>query len=774
MFNKYIKGQILNIPYLSNIYNLSEQEFIVDNIFEGGMGSCFQIRNTISNDIFALKMIHSDIYKDNLALEKYIFEIKTWLTLSSCNGVVEAICLLRLDEIPCVISRWMKNGNLRNILNIKEKSVFYKNIDRIISTLNLIIKKYNIIHRDLKPENILLDINNKAFITDWGIAKVVNDKNKLNNLLNSSNKISKEEVGRFSGSVYYASPEQIMGEDTIDHRSDIYSLGCIMYEWETGNVPFVGTTVQEILTKHIREAPRPFVGLFKSSNFKAENIIMKCLEKNPNNRYQTYDSLLNDIRNIGIKNKYYINDEIKELAKMPVVGNEQIKELLNDNSIKKEFSNDKRMFLVKGNEVDGFLIEADYLISIGENQKAIDIYRRIFISDLFKETPESFFVQNICINYSLAYSKLCNIEKAIEILRTIDFASIKPAEYFLNLSLYYLQLSMFDIAETFSRDGLKQFPNDQDIIGNLTIALTHQKKYEEALTFSKRRLALSKNVHSLMELSDIYYSLAEDNKNKDFPFAFEKYKKSYFILLEAKSLNPRFSDVRYKLADVLFKLRKYSASSNEILELNKLNNTSNYLELFYMARNLLWTASFDSCLEFICKHNKEIDVANKKNESLLQGFIMLNRVKAQCLIDNPPRSEDGRMIFIVKEADIFLSDIVKDTKHRLPSDFEYLSKITLWGRGIEESIKILLDGIKAFPNAWKLYNILAERYLNIDFDISLENAEKALKIAPWRENIYYVLSEIYKMKNDKDKFQRYFDKAREIKEVKSRLYNSLE
>ena len=107
------------------------------------------------------------------------------------------------------------------------------------------------------------------------------------------------QTGQFIGTVHYSSPEQILGKREIDHRADIYSLGCIMFEWEVGNVPFLGSAVEEIAYKHLEVAPPKLGGFFKRTAFGTDEIIERCLEKKPADRFQDYTELRRAVGSIA-------------------------------------------------------------------------------------------------------------------------------------------------------------------------------------------------------------------------------------------------------------------------------------------------------------------------------------------------------------------------------------------------------------------------------------------------------------------------------------------
>ncbi len=105
--NTFFKvNQQFILPDLSDKLGLTSPDFKITEIYQGGMGTCAKIQNTNGQN-FALKIIHSSLLQEEHALYRYIDEMKTWLTLSACNGVVEAICLTKVNDIPCIASQWM-------------------------------------------------------------------------------------------------------------------------------------------------------------------------------------------------------------------------------------------------------------------------------------------------------------------------------------------------------------------------------------------------------------------------------------------------------------------------------------------------------------------------------------------------------------------------------------------------------------------------------------------------------------------------------------------
>jgi serine/threonine-protein kinase len=143
-----------------------------------------------------------------------------------------------------------------------------------------------IVHRDVKPQNILLDAEGRAKLTDFGIA-ISPDWTRVTR------------VGAVIGSSRYMSPEQIQNR-SVDGRSDIYALGVVFYEMLTGRPPFDGTSIAEIGRKHLQESPTPLSEIRQDLPPGLERVVMRCLEKDPNNRFQTMDELLGALVGLGV------------------------------------------------------------------------------------------------------------------------------------------------------------------------------------------------------------------------------------------------------------------------------------------------------------------------------------------------------------------------------------------------------------------------------------------------------------------------------------------
>lgn len=764
------KGQKLILPDLANKLGIASPDFLVQDIFQGGMGTCAKIKDA-NDQVFALKIIHNSLLENELVLQRYIDEMKTWLTLSACNGVVEAICLTKVNQIPCIVAQWMNRGNIRPYISHINPELFYRSIDRIASTLDWAFSNYSIIHRDLKPENILIDSNGNAFVADWGLSRpisthtneIIND-NSLNII---SDRIDITEAGSFIGTILYSSPEQIMGLKSIDHRSDIYSLGCMMYEWETGSPPFIASTPQEIALQHLRNKPKKIGGFFKSTNFKVEKIIEKCLEKNPDRRFQSYSELISAIIQVASSNSTHKKFIVSERYKVPQIGEGEFKSNLIGKKLKAAYSKDGNYAIIEQSDMKPYFLEAEHLMVLGEYKKANIIFEGFYVHDFFKKIADSAFVQYICVNYALSLKYTGEFNKGILVLRTLDDATVKPANYYINLSLLYLHTNENHLAESICLEGLNKYPSDDDLWGNLTIARINQNKLVEAYESATTRISISRNVNSLEEIASVLTKTADSVKNTDFPKAIEKYKTALSYLNEVIELNPKYESSRLSISSILYRLKRYDDSSEVAVQVANTTRDIKSIEIasYYVARNLLWTSEFVECKKFC-----------EKWLITFPNSILLKRILSETLVDGYVIGNIQNGVRIVEKSSLeFFSSIIKDEVNRIPSDFKFLADIHSWmgdAENINYAISILKEGLKIYPDYWKFRFTISAIYHQYNyFDEALQEANKAMQMAPWRESIHFLLASIYKDKGDMINAAKYEQEGLNLKQQKQNLYS---
>ncbi len=258
---------------------------ILEKLGEGGMGVVYKAHDTKLDRAVALKFLPIELTKDRDARERFIHEAKAASALDHTN-----ICTIHeIDEtdngqlyiaVACYDGETLKDKIERSPLKVDDAINITTQIALGLSKAH----EKSIVHRDIKPANILITTDGTVKILDFGLAK-----------LRGLTKLTK--TGSTVGTAPYMSPEQVKG-DTVDHRTDVWSLGVVLYEMLTGQLPFKGDYEQAIAYQITNVAPEPVTGLRSGIPLELERVVNKCLEKTPDERYQTTADLIADLKHI--------------------------------------------------------------------------------------------------------------------------------------------------------------------------------------------------------------------------------------------------------------------------------------------------------------------------------------------------------------------------------------------------------------------------------------------------------------------------------------------
>ena len=622
-------GQIVRLPELAEHLSLASQKFRVDRILKGGMGECICIVQGEAS--FALKVIQRDIVEDSDAWNRYLREARLWTTLSACEGVAEAFCIIRVNELPVVCSRWMQGGNLRRHLRNRSPEFFFSVMARIVGTLAWAHQQHKVIHRDLKPDNILLNEASLAFVSDWGLARPLTVASpKAREPVSTDVRISVDAAltaaGSIMGTVFYASPEQLRGDADLDHRTDIYSLGCLMYEWEGGSCPFTGTTVEEIRLKHLFGVPAPLGSFFKKTTFGAERLIRECLEKDPTKRPPDYASLDLALEEAAKKRTIRYRKFVPGVRyAMPMVGARTYGGHLKSDKGTWNVAGTHRV--VELSEIEQFMREADALLSVGDYKKAEEICGSLFVPEMVTAVPDYPYNQAVAIAYALCLVELGRADEAIKALECLSAAKEKPAAYFVNLSLALIRKSDHRASASTALDGLRLYPDDQDLIGNLLVAQTALGEFEAAAETAKIRLTHTRDVHSLHEAGVLHCKYADSIRELNWPLAVKNLKLAAGLLGEAKELNPRYLPARLQLTIALEAMTAYARCTAEINATYDMPlHDSDRIFLAYMtARCLDRVNDHKSCLKFCNDWLKRISEVQETNPVSRYNIVRFER-----------------------------------------------------------------------------------------------------------------------------------------------------
>ncbi|MBS2023231.1 MAG: serine/threonine protein kinase, partial [Deltaproteobacteria bacterium] len=277
----------------------------------GGMGAVFLARHPGIGARVAIKFLHSRYQSDRAAVERFFNEARA-VNLIGHENIVK---ILDFNVLPdgrrYFVMEFLEGRSLQSLLDAKQAvplSVAGPIVLQISRALQAAHER-GITHRDLKPENVFLvsQMGRKHFVklVDFGIAKLEPQGAQQGGAVT--------ETGVVMGTPAYMSPEQAAGRiGEIGRRSDVYSLGVVMYQLATGRVPFEGPSTAETLVKHLQERPRPPRELEQSVPAEYEAVILKALEKKREDRFQSmkelHDALRACMRALGVSEELPVDD----------------------------------------------------------------------------------------------------------------------------------------------------------------------------------------------------------------------------------------------------------------------------------------------------------------------------------------------------------------------------------------------------------------------------------------------------------------------------------
>ena len=262
---------------------------ILSRLGEGGMGTVYKARQLSLDRTVALKVLPPRLAKDPTFVRRFIREAKTAGKLTHPN-IITTLDVGESGGFNYIAMEYIEGPSLSEVIEkhgkIPEKRAI-EVVTGIASGLGY-AARHNIIHRDIKPSNIMIAADGKAKLCDLGLAKqlFVDDA-------------SLTESGAAVGTPHYMSPEQAEGKPGIDGRSDIYSLGATLFHMLTGRHPFTGDTPLEILHKRLKEPPPSPRGLSPELSDGVCAIVQRMMARELNDRYQTAEELLADLRALG-------------------------------------------------------------------------------------------------------------------------------------------------------------------------------------------------------------------------------------------------------------------------------------------------------------------------------------------------------------------------------------------------------------------------------------------------------------------------------------------
>ncbi len=313
---------------------------IIEKIGGGGMAVVYKAKCHLLNRYVAIKILRNEYTQDKDLVNKFKRESQAVASLSHPN-IVNVYDVGEVDDLYYIVMEMVSGKTLKKVIQEKgplhkEEIIYYsKQIARALKHAH----DNFVIHRDIKPQNILITEDHRAKVTDFGIAL-------------SSTTSTLTNTGSLIGSVHYFSPEQARGGYT-DAKTDLYSLGIVMYEMATGKLPFEGESPITIALKHLQQDMELPSEVNPSISEGLEQIILKLTQKEQISRFQSADVLIDALNQLETDPYYVLNESDDEMDENPTQINTQtkgdaIRKMAGTKSKRRKKPNKSRFILVAG------------------------------------------------------------------------------------------------------------------------------------------------------------------------------------------------------------------------------------------------------------------------------------------------------------------------------------------------------------------------------------------------------------------------------------------
>jgi hypothetical protein len=766
-------GAVITLPEVSGVLCLATSSFVVRGTQVGGMGVCVHLRHEQTETEYALKSIRPELLGEATAHGRFSDELKVWIAASACTLVVEALAVLRIDNVITIVSRWMDGGDLGVCLPQMTVATKLETLLRTVRALRFVNEKFDVIHRDLKPQNILLDADGRAYLADWGLARPA--RAIMHSLAAASSPLDfgrpdRTSVGSFVGTLLYAAPEQIRGLDKIDHRADIYSLGCLMHEMETGRPPFVSGSPVEIAAMHLNSKPPSVGGFLKRGTLGLSKMIAACLAKTPRERIQTYAEL--EVGVLKAMNSRGGDPERCSLGtryERPLIGQgHKAQSALIDRAVA---AGKDEAGLVEFDELVKHHDEAQALAVLGRYADAAKLLAPYVIPNLLIAPLHWYFPHTVALNYAHFLTQIeGELGKALEVFGWISAAQGRPVAYFINYSLALLKAHRPDEALEVCENGILRCPPDTGLIGNRTIALRHLKRLEDARKSAFHRLDLRRDAQALEEAGVVCMSLAERERNLNLPFAVAAAKDAGLLLAEGLALRCN-SEVLWANA---IRLRRFANQGGEAAQICDLLLRSDAFGRFTkdlaVCETLEMLGEHKDLSAFLAFHGKftgHLQIpAWRRRFDATKPSVVADRLFRQYVHTKVPISQESLAIL---HGCLVRCDGDNDAYLR-PLD---AAKALAAAGKTMEALATLTRAFGDAPTDWDAARVMTLCHLNANHEVAKQSADLLTERFPWRAESFDTARLIYAKLGEVKQAERSRELGDEAFSHEMRLFDEL-
>ncbi len=519
-------GREIELPELAQQQGLDSPTLVIEKVVRGGMSVCALVRPRGLGAGYALKVPAAELAMDPGAMERFLDELRVWLTLSACEGIVEALCVFRFEGRPAVVSRWMEGGSLRHKMKRRDPEFFYGTMLRLVGALEWAAKKRGVLHRDLKPENVLFDDLGRAHLSDWGIADILEEGTDGRQRAPAGTVLKGKGVKArlILGTVTYASPEQLLGGVPVDHRADIYSLGTIMYEWESGDVPFSGGSWEEIRKRKLFGSAKTLGGFLHRTTFGAEEVIARCLARERGNRFDDYRALSDALVVAADSRGVQAGRHTPRMRyQTDLLDAAELKGRMAVHGFVSSGGTDGRRASVAWERAREAVDKAQGLEREENWAEAHELYARFFMPSLVKDLPDDPLQQTLALGVARTLLRLGRSKEALRSLDALAGASVRPREATLLSVEASLECGDPAQAERLAYAAVASRRDDGELLDLLFRAQRALGQDEAALETARHLLAVEGPVPSvLVALADLLVRTASARPEAERPEAMRR------------------------------------------------------------------------------------------------------------------------------------------------------------------------------------------------------------------------------------------------------------
>lgn len=465
-----------------NVGDKFEQYFIVDRK-EGGMGIVLFVAHSLMPSMkYAVKTFKDEYFYEENVIKRFWREAEEWIKLGKHKNIVFADHIFEVEGKPYLYLEWIEGNSLRywirnGLLDIPLTLDFPA---QFCAGMEFAYQDRKIVHRDVKPENVLIRKDKVLKITDFGLAKIF-DGSKQKRVPNAqgvhTGNIFMSQKGIIMGTVPYMSPEQFDDPATVGRSSDIYSFGIMLFEMLTGELPFEAATIVEFQVKHHREKPVKPSSINPSVPKALDAIVLKALEKRPEQRYGSFEEMSKAI--INTSRRYRGGNSI--LGEIPG----EVYALNSEELTQKGFG---LLHLKRDEEAIEYF---DKAIEMSPKDFEASAYKGYCLGNLgrHKEAIES-CLKAVEINPGFAhawgnlgysYSALGNHNKAIECYERAIKLNPNDITHYNNKAIALIDAGRFEEAFEIAEQGLKIDPRYYRLWSNRGTVLMHMNKHYDAV-----------------------------------------------------------------------------------------------------------------------------------------------------------------------------------------------------------------------------------------------------------------------------------------------------